>query len=354
MARLIKKPANKLGTAPGSFVFVGTQRHETVQIDIIRFNKDVAEQFQNLSPADCKNYLTDQHITWINIFGIHDPAVMAKLSDDFDLHPLLIEDIMNTNQRPKFNEFDTNITFILKMLHLEESNGVVRTEQVSIVAGQNYLISFQEERGDVFDAVRDRIIKPSTRIRQRRADYLAFALMDAIADHYILCIEFFGDAIENHEEKMLGFVDRGDAIQINLYKREISSLRRIIRPVLEIAAHFERSESKIIENRTLPFIKDFNDHIVQATEAIEIYKELLNDCFELYNAALTHRLNDIMRVLTIFSVVFIPLTFIAGVYGTNFEYLPELGYHYAYPLFWAVLLITAIAMLSWFYRKKWL
>jgi magnesium transporter len=354
MARLINKPTNKLGTAPGSFVFVGTRRHQEVQIEIIRFNKDEAEYFQNISQQDCKGYLSTNHITWINVVGVHDPDVMTILSEDFELHPLLIEDMMNTNQRPKFNEFDANIAFILKMLHLDEDKGLVRTEQISLVAGHNYLISFQEEQGDVFNAVRERILKPSTRIRQRRADYLAFALMDAIVDNYILCIEFFGDAIENHEEKMLGYVNRDDASQINLFKREISSLRRIIRPVLELVNQFERSESAIIEKRTLPFVKDLSDHIIQAAEAIEIYKELLNDCFELYNAALTHRLNDIMRVLTIFSVVFIPLTFIAGVYGTNFEYLPELGYRYAYPIFWAALIVTAVTMLTWFYRKRWL
>ncbi len=354
MARLIKKASNKIGVAPGSFIFVGTQRTENVHIDAIKFNKDSFEQFDTVDPSACKPLLSDDSVTWINVTGVHDPAVMGQLSEQFDLHPLFIEDMMNTNQRPKFSEFESNFAIILKMLHIDEIKGFVESEQVSIVVGRHHLISFQEAPGDVFKTVRDRIINPSTRIRHRKADYLAFALMDAIVDNYVLSIEYFGDAIESLEERLLRNVKREDASQINMLKREISSLRRIIRPVLEIAIQFERSENHLIEKRTHPFINDLGDHVLQATEAIEIYKDLLNDCFQLYDAAMTHRLNDVMRILTIFSVIFIPLTFIAGVYGTNFKYLPELDYKYAYPIFWAVLIITAIGMLSWFYRKKWL
>lgn len=354
MARFLKKESKKLGTAPGSLIFVGNKRTESVIIRALKYSPDVCETIEDLRVPDIQDLVSDDHITWIDILGLHETDVIKGFGEIFDLHPLLMEDILNTDQRPKFEESAGYNNFILKMLVVDPEKGVVQTEQVSVVAGKNYLLCFQEAQGDVFENIRHRIIHQSTKIRERGADYLAFALLDAIIDNYIVSIEYFGNAIENLEAELLTEVKKEHLITINTYKKEINAVRRIIRPVLEIAFQYEKSESPLIDKKTIPFIKDLEDHITQATEAVEIYKELLNDELTLYHTTMSNRLNDTIRILTIFSVIFIPLSFLAGVYGTNFQYFPEIQYKYAYPAFWLTEISIAGLMLFYFYRKKWL
>jgi magnesium transporter len=242
----------------------------------------------------------------------------------------------------------------MKMLDLDRASGKVKTEQISIVVGQGYLLSFQEGEGDVFNPIRQRISQKTARVRQRGTDYLGFAIMDAVVDNYQICIQYFGLKIEDLVDKMLDHEDMALIKEINLVKREINSLRRIVRPVIDVATHFEKTDSELLLENTIPFIKDLQDQSIQAGESLEMYKELLNEELNIFHTNMSTRLNDILRVLTIFSVVFIPLTFIAGIYGTNFEHFPELGFYYAYPIFWGVLILTAGLMLYYFKRKKWL
>lgn len=354
MARLLRTSPKKKNAAPGSPIFVGTQKQDKVQIDIVRYCKDEVEQFDDVPPQDCLALVQTEKVTWINIAGLHDTVAIEKLGHAFELHPLLVEDILNTFQRPKFESFEEHLGCVFKMLRISEKSKVVEWEQVGIVIGRNYLLSFQEATGDVFDPIRERILRPTTKIRHRGSDYLGFAMLDAVVDNYISSIEYFGNEIEDLEDSLLGETEPGQLVKINNFKREINALRRMVRPVIEIANRFEKAESPLISQKTLPFLRDLNDHVTQAAEAIEVYKELLNDEFHMYNASISNRLNDIMRVLTVFSVIFIPLTFIAGVYGANFEYMPELGFKYAYPVFWLVLIIVAGGMLYYFSRKKWL
>ncbi len=354
MARFLKKESKKIGTAPGALIFIGTQRSENVHIDAVTYNVESHQQYEKLSTQEAFDLIGDNVVTWINVIGLHDTTVMSEFGTLFEWHPLLQEDILNTEQRPKFDPFETHNAFILKMLKVDVNGASVQSEQISIIAGKNYLVSFQEAGGDVFDSIRERLIRPTTKIRHRGSDYLAFAMMDAITDNYILAIEHFGNEIENLEEELLRKATPVQLHKITIYKREINSLRRMVRPVLEIAVQYEKSDSILISPKTIPFIRDLGDHVTQAAEAIEIYKELLNDELTMYHTSIGSRLNDIMRVLTIFSVVFIPLTFIAGVYGANFEYMPELSYQYSYFIFWGVLIVVAIGMLWFFKRKKWL
>ena len=212
----------------------------------------------------------------------------------------------------------------------------------------------QEVPGDVFDNIRNRIINATTKIRHRGSDYLAFALMDSIVDNYVVTIENLGNKIENLVDSMLKSQNKRLLNRVNVYRRDINSYRRTIRPVLELAIQFEKADSPLLNKKTVPFIRDLQDHIKHAKEGIEIYQELLNDELHIFHLNMGARLNDILRILTIFSVIFIPLTFIAGVYGTNFEYMPEYKYHYAYPIFWLVLILITIGMLIYFKTKKWL
>ncbi len=354
MAKFVRRESKKIGTAPGSLIFVGTQKTEEVTIDVIKFDQSGYENFDNIQVDKAGDYLSEKHITWYNITGLHDTSVIAKLGDIFTIHPLILEDVLNPNQRSKFDQTEDRLAFFLKMLRFEEGVNLVETEQVAIVIGPNFLLSFQEIKGDVFDGVRNRIINTTTKIRTRGTDYLAFALMDAIVDNYVITIEHLGNQIESLVEEMLKSHNKKLLNNVNVYRRDINSYRRTIRPVLEMAIQFEKTESPLLSKKTIPFIKDLQDHVQHAKEAIEIYKELLNDELSIFHMNMGARLNDILRVLTIFSVVFIPLTFIAGVYGTNFDYLPELHYKYAYPLFWLLMIIITAVMLYYFKNKKWL
>lgn len=354
MAKFLPKDSNKIGAAPGSLIFVGNKKTEEVSISALRYSPASCETFEELKTDDLPELLTEKAVTWIDIYGLHDIEIIRELGDIFGIHPLMQEDVLNTGQRAKYEEFSDQNTFILKMLNIDSASNNVEAEQVSIIAGKNYVICFQEARGDVFDSIRNRIINQTTKIRERGSDYLAFALLDAIVDNYIVSIEFFGNEIENLETELLVDVKTEHLQRVNAYKKEINVLRRFVRPVLEMAFQYEKSESSLITDKTIPFIKDLQDHTTQAAEAIEIYKELLNDILAIYHNTMSSRLNDTIRILTVFSVIFIPLSFLAGVYGTNFQYFPELEYKYAYPVFWAALISIASIMLYYFHRKKWL
>lgn len=354
MARFLRKESKKIGAAPGSLIFVGTKKTENVEIDVIKYDQNTYESFKNIPVNSAGDYLSNNSVTWYNITGLHDVSIIQTLGEIFNIHPLILEDILNTDQRSKFDNHDDRMAFFLKMLNLNPETNLVESEQVAMVAGPNFLLSFQEVSGDVFDNIRSRIVNASTKIRHRGSDYLAFALMDAIVDNYVITIENLGNKIENLVDTMLKSQNKRLLNQVNVYRRDINSYRRTIRPVLELAIQFEKTDSSLLNKKTIPFIRDLQDHIKHAKEGIEIYQELLNDELHIFHLNMGARLNDILRILTIFSVIFIPLTFIAGVYGTNFEYMPEYGYRYAYPLFWLLLILITIVMFIYFKTKKWL
>lgn len=354
MARFLKKHNEKYGTAPGSLIFVGNKRVDQVAFEAILFNPDEIKELKDLHLGEIASVYQPNYVNWFNIVGLHDIEVVKQIGEYFKLHNLVQEDILNTNQRPKFEEHHDHIYIVLKVLHFNKEEEIIETEQLSLIICQNTLISFQEIEEDVFQPIRERLIRPTTKIRHRNSDYLAFALLDAIVDHYIFIIEQFGERIEALENELLEDPQDDHLQQIHGYKKEINFLRKTIRPVRELVSNFSKSDADLIDDQTLPFIKDLEDHVTQATEAIEIYREMLNDQLDIYNSGLGNKLNEIMRVLTIFSVVFIPLTFLAGIYGTNFEYLPELKFKYAYPIFWAALVLVAMGMIFFFRKRKWL
>lgn len=353
MARFFNKRSQKIGTAPGTPVFVGNKRLETSRMEALIYKEKGIETKE----IDFEDYIKadgSEKLYWLNITGIHDVELIQKIALHYKLHILLVEDILNTTQRAKFEEYEDYMYLVLKMLHFDEKTESLESEQVSIVLFNDKLITFQEIPDDVFGPIRERLDKPQAKIRKRGMDYLAYALMDSIVDRYILIIEQFGDRIEMLEDNLLRHPEESHLNKINLYKREINFLRKTIRPVREMVIQFRKSEQDTVKKETVPYLADLEDHVTQATEAIEIYKDMLNDLLNTYNSSMNNKLNDILRVLTIFSVIFIPLTFLAGIYGTNFEYLPELNYKFAYPVFWGVLVIIAIGMIVYFKRKRWL
>jgi len=353
MARFLKKRDQAKGLVPGAAVFIGKKKVDEIRIRVIDYDKSKLHEDELKSISDGTEFKETNTVTWINIDGLHDNNLMKEIGESFDLHPLLIEDIMNTDQRPKLHESDNNLFLVLKMLRYDESKQIIIAEQLSMVIGKTFLLTFQEQPGDVFEPVRERIRKQKGRIRTTSIDYLAYALIDTIVDNYIYIIERFGEKIEDMEEMVLGNPEPDVMEQLSNYRKEMNFLRKSTRPAREAIIQLSRLDTDLINNKTIPFLKDLEDLIIQASEAIDTYREMLSDQMNLYNSSLSNKMNDIMKILTIFAAIFIPLTFIAGIYGTNFEYLPELHFKYSYFIFWGVMILVAASLLIFFKRKKW-
>jgi len=353
MARFLKKRDNTKGLVPGAAIFIGNKKVDEIRIRIIDYDKSKLHEDELKNVSDGTEFKEKNTVTWINIDGLHDSGLMKEIGEIFDLHPLLIEDIMNTDQRPKLQEYDNNLFLVLKMLRYDETNRTIIAEQLSLVIGKTFLLTFQEQPGDVFDPVRERIRKQKGRIRATSIDYLAYALIDTVVDNYIYIIERFGEKIEDMEDVVLGDPEPEIMEQLSNYKKEMNYLRKSIRPAKEAITQLARLDTNLIDIKTIPFLKDLEDLITQASEAIDTYREMLSDQMNLYNSALSNKMNDVMKILTIFAAIFIPLTFIAGIYGTNFEYLPELHFKYSYYIFWGVMIVVALTLLLFFKRKKW-
>ena len=354
MARFLRNREANKGLAPGSLVFIGDKKLEHSRIRIIDFDTDtlLEQELQDIKQAG--KYKGTNTITWINIDGLHDLDLIHKVGEVFDLHPLLLEDILNTGQRPKMEEFDNCLYIVLKMLRYDDQNEIIISEQLSLVLSDKFLITFQEQVGDVFEPVRERIRKKRGRIRVAGIDYLAYALLDTVVDNYLYLISGIGEKIEDIEVGILEDTSANTLEKINNYKREMSYLRKYIRPTKDFFSKFSRLDSEYIHEDTTPFLNDLLDLITHATESIDIYSEMLSDQLNIYNSTVSDKMNDIMKILTIFAAIFIPLTFIAGIYGTNFEYLPEIHFRYSYFVFWGVLITVAASMLLFFKRKGWL
>mgnify|MGYP000044148516 CR=1 FL=1 len=354
MARFLKKREESHGQSPGSLVFIGTKKMEAVEARVIDYDSERLTEQELLDIKDGSHYKNKETVTWLNINGLHDIELIREVGHIFELHPLVMEDILNTGQRPKIEEFDTYVFIVLKMIRFDTKNQTIVNQQLSIILGDKFVLTFQEQVGDVFQPVRERIRRQKSRIRVSGPDYLAHALLDTVVDNYIYIIEIIGEKIEDLEEVILAGHDNSVMEKISSFKQEINYLRKSIRPAREAILKLSRLDNDLFHENTFPFLKDLQDLISQATEAIDTYRDLLTDHLNIYNSVMANRMNDIMKVLTIFAAIFIPLTFIAGIYGTNFEYFPELHYKYSYFIFWVVLVLVAGALLIYFKRKRWL
>ena len=354
MARFIKHDKSIVGQAPGFLKFTGSQKIDHSIIEVTDFDSEQIQECQIENVELLLEYKESSTLTWINIVGLHEVSIIERVGQIFEIDPLALEDVLNVGQRPKFEEYDRFSFISLKMLQLKEDLNIIQQEQLSLLFGENYLITFGEQPGDVFDNVRERLRKKRGKIRLRKSDYLSYALIDTIVDNYIYIIENFGDLIEKLESRLLSNYSKDIHGVIYKYKQEINYIRKVVMPVRECILAFSKSENGLVNKNTAPFLKDLLDHITHGTEVIEVYREILTDQLNLVNSNEANKLNEIIRILTIFSVIFIPLTFVAAIYGTNFQYFPELKYKYSYPLFWLVLLIIATTMYFYFKRKRWL
>ena len=351
---LFQVKAKKVGLPPGSLIHVGKQKAEKPVINLIDYDPTHFETFTDISLDEVVPCRETASVSWINLSGIHDVKLIEEFGKRFDIHPLALEDILNTHHRPKLDEHEGFSLIILKMLFFDEETQTLETEQISLLLGQHYVISFQELEGDVFDSVRDRLQRSSGRIRQRGPDYLAYALIDSIVDSYFHILEKVGDKLVQLEDQLISNPDASMLATIHHYKRELLLLRKSVWPLREVVSQMHKETSPLISDDTQIYLRDLYDHSVQVIDTLEIFRDTITGLQDLYMSSISNRMNEIMKVLTIMASIFIPLTFIAGIYGMNFEYMPELKWRGGYFMVWGLMVGCAIGMVIYFKRNKWL
>jgi magnesium transporter len=353
MSLFLKKSSKKAGLPPGTVVFVGEKKVEEIRITIIDYDENQYEEREVKNIEDCFPYKDTPSISWINIDGVHQIDVIEKLGGHFVLHPLLQEDVVSTHQRPKLDEFDDHLFIVLRMFFFNEAKNELEGEQISLIVGANFVISFQERQGDVFEQVRERLRNGKGRIRRKGSDYLAYSLVDAIVDSYYSILERLGENIETLQEQLVAEPKQKYLETIQLLKRDMLFFRKSVYPLREVISGLAKSESTLIKEDVLVYVRDVYDHVIQAVDTIETFRDMLSAMLDIYLSSASNRMNEVMKVLTIIATIFIPMTFLAGVYGMNFKYMPELEWKYAYLFFWIVVSGILIAMVAYFKRKKW-
>jgi len=350
----------KVGQPPGTLIFTGDKKTEKVTVDIIEYDR---EHFSEGGVDDIVGAIRDRKegmVTWINVNGLHDVELLKRIGDQVGIHPLVQEDILNTDQRAKVEVYDNFLFIVLRMLYLNGDNVAIQNEQVSMVLCSNCLITFQERKGDVFDPIRDRLRKDKGRIRKMGVDYLAYTLIDAVIDNYFALLEKVGDQLEDLEKELSERPEERSLRKIHSLKRELILMRRSVWPLRDVVHALEREEGELITTDTVVYLRDIYDHTVRVMDAVETYRDMVSGLLELYMSSISNRMNEIMKVLTIIATIFIPLTFIAGVYGMNFNpgesplNMPELNWYWGYPFALGLMLISAFIMFLYFRKKKWI
>jgi magnesium transporter len=354
MTKYFRHGHKKIATSPGTVEFLGDKRVEKVHFSIFEYENSHLVDKDDATLEDCLQSRDNRGTSWINIDGLHETDMLQKLGEHYGFHVLVLEDVVNTTQRAKFEDYEQYLYLVVRMLHYEEKSAHVSAEQVSLIVGPNYVVSFQEREGDVFDNVRERIRNGKGRIRGMGADYLAYALLDAVVDGYFVVLEKLSTKIEEIEGKLAG--DPGPELLQEIYrlKRGVVMFRKVVWPLRELCAALLRDESKLIKKPTRVFLRDLHDHAIQVIDAVESFGDVVSGLQDLYLSVISNRMNEVMKVLTVIATTFMPLTFLAGIYGMNFRYMPELEWRWAYPVFWVVMIGLAVAMLVYFRRRRWL
>ncbi|MCK9299351.1 MAG: magnesium/cobalt transporter CorA [Methanoculleus sp.] len=328
-----------------------TPRSRPVTVTVIDYDESRLEERTYTLP-ELRLPARRPAVIWIDVDGVHDTGAIQAVGDAVGIHPLTLEDIANTSQRPKIEDYRDYLYVAVRML--APGDGEFRSEQVSLVLGRGYVVSFQEQPGDVFERIRERLRAGAGRLRSAGPDYLFYALLDAIVDGYFSVIEVFGERIEVVEEEVVADPDRGTLQAIYALKRSLIALRRSVWPLREAVAQLERGESPLIGEQTLVYFRDVYDHTIEVAETVETYRDTMSGTLDVYLSSQSSRMNEIMKVLTVIATIFIPLTFIAGVYGMNFAYMPEISHPWGYPLALASMAAVAAAMLVYFRKRNWI
>jgi len=358
--KLEKTRADTAGLPSGALVYVGEKRDEPVTISLMNYNAEDLIEKDLQTVEECFEFVDKPEVTWINVNGIHDTDVIEKIGKAFKLHPSILGDIVDTSQRPRIEDFDDYIFVTMKMMDYNNETREIISEHVCMILGKSFILTFQEREGDVFNSIRQRIRKGKGRIRHSDDDYLFYAIIDAVVDNYFVVLEKIGEAIEDIEIELIDNPETHTLQKIYIMKREMIFLRKSVWPLRDVIGTLDRSESELITEETGRFLRNVYDHTIQTIDMVETYRDMLSGMLDLYLSSISNRMNEVMKVLTIIATIFIPLTFIAGIYGMNFNpaagfwNMPELGWEYGYLFAWAMMLAIGIFMLFFFRKKKWL
>ncbi|MBI1317120.1 magnesium/cobalt transporter CorA [bacterium] len=356
MARLFRKRVENRNLPPGALVFIGTRKVDQPSIRVFSFSKESVEErvWNREDPLPGVPVSGGSERLWIDVDGLHDPVLIDVLGSHYQIHPLILEDVLNTGQRAKFAEYEDQCFVTVKMLSAEPGTTRVQSEQISFVLKEHLLISFQEQGGDTFGSIRERLRTRHGKTGKNDVDYLLYELLDSIVDGYIYLTEEIGERIDNLEMKLLRKPSERVLSHINVYKQELHFMVKLTRPAVALVRGMNRSVHPLLHKGTRPFLDDLYGLTQHCVESIDSYREVLNDYYNLYHLNVTTRLNEVMRVLTIISTFFAPVTFLAGVYGMNFKYMPEIDERWAYPAFWGVCLAISGGLLVFFRRQRWI
>ncbi|GIU70802.1 MAG: magnesium transport protein CorA [Candidatus Nitrosocaldaceae archaeon] len=352
--RSIKNISKKIGLSPGSVVFVGEKEVDETKITIIDYDYNTFKEVEVNKIEECFKYKDTETITWINVAGLHNVEIISKLCKYYDIHPLVQEDIVNTTQRPKIEFYDGYIFIVVKFLQLENDELKIIPNQFSIILSENFVLTFQEKPIDILKIIKERISRSNSNFRKMHSDYLAYALLDIIIDHYFVILESISNKLETLDEMLLTNPTQRLLNDIYIIKREILFLRRVVWPLREIINSLKNQGHKLIHEEIFKYLNDLYDHIVRVIDIIETSREMIASMNELYHSISTNKTNEVIKTLTVIATIFIPLTFIASIYGMNFDFMPELRWRYGYFVVLSSMIIIGIIMLSYFKRKKWL
>jgi magnesium transporter len=356
---LFKRSSQKAGLPPGSSVYVGEQKVEGILITIIDYDEQNYKRYTPVTLEECFAYRDTSSKIWVNIDGLHDVDIIHRICTGFELHPLTIEDILNTTQRPKIDVFDEYVYLVVRMHSYDEVERVIVTEQVSVVLGESFVLTFQERPGDIFQTVRERIRTGRGKIRKMGSDYLAYSLLDAVVDSYFAVLENIGEEIELLEDNLMDTPGPEILQRIHFLKREMIMMRKAIWPLREVISALQREEVGWISDSIQVYLRDLYDHTIQVIDTVETFRDMISGMVEIYLSSISNRMNEVMKVLTIYAAIFIPLTLIAGIYGMNFNTakspfnLPELDWYFGYPFALGLMVLVGLVMMLLFKRKGW-
>ncbi len=346
--------SKKSGLEPGTPVYIGENRSDHVHVDLMFYHQNAFEEHHDVDIETLRHFHEKEGCIWVNVVGVHDVTLLRTLGDVFQLHPLTVEDIANTDQRPKYEDYPNYIFCVLNMIQYDEKAQELALEHLSFVTGDQFMISFQEEAGDVFDHVRERFRQNKGKLRQANSDRCMYALIDAVVDGYFVALEKLGDGIDACEDALFANIEKVDLAEIHSFKREILDFRKSVWPLRDEISMLERTDSPLLSSETRLYLRDVYDHVIQIIDMLDSNINILSSIHDTYLSLSSNRMNEIMKILTTIATIFNPLTFIVGVYGMNFDVMPELHWAYGYAVCWLVMIIIAIGLIVLFKRSKWL
>jgi magnesium transporter len=354
MAESTSSPSRKSGLPPGTLVHVGEVLAAETRISIVDYTHDSSSEQVATTMDEITRYRDTDSVTWVNVEGLVNVDLIDAIGQEFEIHPLVLEDILNTHQRPKFEEYDDYLFLVFKVMYPADDGVSINYEQVSLLILNDYVFTFKEKQDAIFDSIKEHLRKPKTRLRNRGADYLAYTILDAVVDEYLALQDYLDTIIESVEEDIADGPDATTLANIQRIRHDLIFMRRSSAPLRELLNGILRSESLLISDATLIFYRDVYDHVLRVTDAFDTYRDMISSLLEIYNTTISNRINEVMKVLTVFATIFIPLTFVVGIYGMNFEYMPELKWKWSYPVLWCVMILVPVLLLSFFRKKKWL